>query len=390
MTPENSNSGTEHIGHIDFDRNIIKRFTTTEAITTIQRFLLAGVSLPSEIPHVHQIGVLGLAHNCNHLRNQDPAQVLNQAQNLAQRLIEIVKEAPERFLQPNLLSPATKIPRIPKIWISVNEAASNLFSDSARNRIVYRLKHSDFCHQLLGFCTIDRLLWKQSWQPMTEEERDKAENVGNILFGDPSKHYLRTTFLNIYVLLASEKGEKNTVFLRLSLGLGFPVPLDCGHCERDVMLFDSIRATGAVQLNVPLRQAGPAFYEYSEMVERISVEVAKWAERVGHLKGWWPCVLPRPLPDYAPSDTLYGWSPYKAFDLGIWDPSATMEPPMTFQPYVQEEPGVLFLRPCPIHRRVVENFEPYPDDENLWDPDGLSRKEMYDDDSDSDNSMTGT
>jgi hypothetical protein len=385
MTPENDNEITEFIANLDFDPSVVKRFTTVEPITTIQGFLPPSSSLPNEIPHMHQIGVFGLAHTCNHLQRQDPAQMLFQAQSLAQNLLGIVKHPPESFVQTSLLSPVAKRQRVPKVWISVSEAATYSFSEPSRNRVIYQLKHSDFCHQLLGLSPIDRVLWKRTWGSMSEEERSKTEGLGRTFFGDPSQHYPLTSFLSIFVLMASEKGVKNTVFLRISLGLGDAVPLSCRHCERDVMLFDGIRATGALQLNVPSRQARSVRYESSEIIQSTEVEVAKWAERVGHLKGWWPCHFTKPLPGWASLDEDVEISRDKPFDLGIWDPDAKMEPAMCFQPYAQGAPDL--WHPDRSSRKdynMPDVFEPEPRNEEAWDPDGSFMRELSDDESDSD------
>jgi hypothetical protein len=376
-TPENEN---EIMANLDFDGTLIKHFMTTQAITTIQGFLPLDSLLPDETPHMHQIGVFGLAHTCNHLQRQDAAQLLFRAQSFGRNLLEIIRNPSETFVQPSSRDPVLKRPRKAKVWISASDKATFLFKESSKGRIMYQLKHSDFCHQILGLSQIDRVLWKQPWAPMSDEEGRKLEGTGRTFFGDPVQHYPRTSFLNIFVLMASEKGGKNTIFLRMAIGLGEDVPLSCKHCERDVIAVDAIRATGALQLNVPLRYPGSILYESSEIIESTGVETGKWSERVGYLKGWWPCCFTKPLRDWDPMDECVDIVRDKPFDLGIWDPDAKMEPAMGFQPYAQEEQNVCHSDWVSINHRCASNdFEPRPLDES-FDPDGKIVRELDDDD----------
>jgi hypothetical protein len=382
----NQDNSPKYSQDIKIDHSVMRVFESTNAVTIIQAFL-PSVSSPDILSrtHIHQFGIFGFSFiGASQMSNATT--LLAQASGLALSFVNWVKTPPDFPNEPTTSSTSTDR-RVPKLWIATTEEYPNILSKSVQNSIIFQLKHSDFCHQILGLCGGDIIRWKQEWAETTLDERTMVETLGNKYFGVSKAIYPGMTFLQIFVIMSSPNEPRDTTFLRVSVGIDSRRVPNCSICERDVVSFDWFNPTSVAQLNIPLSKTFTTPCNPSELLLSKSV----YDMPQGHtLKGWYadvPCKRRRDEPKHEPCSA--------GFNIPVvpdyWDPMATSEPDIAFQSHPLDFDRTVHLCKKRCFDRGSEEAEFRPDatHESGFDPVGDKTDENLLSDSDSDSGFSG-
>jgi hypothetical protein len=363
-----------------FDPSLFNFFTARRPVQAIFGDVFDAETYPEQDAHIHQIGVFGL-RVVSEPPIEDLPILLQQCLLLARDLMGSVISSSSASTAVHVSNRLVPNKRVPKVQITFTEGSQDMFTAPMKNGIISYLKRSETCLKLLQLGSADRARWKQDWYAMTPEEQSISKNLCETFFGLQSSFNSAMAFMHISVLLASPKDPVDTVIVRISLGVDIRDFPECRICQRRVVSIDCISATGAVQLNVPLRFAWNGGWEPLRISTTEITEHVKWSDSVYSLRGWFIHVssLLRRFESFlnnSESEDTMQEDENEVWEE-IWDPMDVCTPLVTFQPYNIATPASLcayndfeLIVPKDIEGDDSPEFDPNATDSDVWDPNG--------------------
>jgi hypothetical protein len=205
---------------------------------------------------------------------------------------------------------------------------------------------------------------------MTPSDQSSSQRICRAFFGLPPSFTGAMVFVHFTALLASVVDSTDTVIFRLSLGVDTRSSSDCTMCQRRVVSLDSISASRAIQLNVPLPASEwlPSCILTTEHTQQ-----EKWSNYRYSLRGWYKDTVSYvrsiksllPCEDYEDPEAAQVKEEWEE----SWDPTDLSTPLATFQPH----DVTMTANPFAFDESAPGSSFPFAtehNEEECWDPEG--------------------